>query len=149
MLRSLVVLVLLANAVFFAWAQGWLAPAFPAPVHGEREPARLQAQLRPETITVLSAKAASAAVQAARAASAAAGEGEQCVQLGPYADTDVAAAEAQLVAIGLPREAWERRDVPGEVGRVLLRLEKLAPTVREQLRAVPALATALEGCPFR
>jgi hypothetical protein len=88
-------------------------------------------------------------VQAARAASAAAGEGEQCVQLGPYADNDVAAAEGQLAAIGVPREAWERRDVPGEVGRVHLRLEKLAPAVRDQLRAVPALATALESCPFR
>ena len=63
MLRGLLVLLLLANGVFFAWTQGWLAPLLP-PRADPREPERLAAQLRPELITVLSAKAASAAVPA-------------------------------------------------------------------------------------
>ena len=69
MLRSLVALVVLANLLFFAWARGWLAPAWPAPRHAEREPERLAAQVRPDTLSVVPPTAASAAVAAARAAS--------------------------------------------------------------------------------
>ena len=53
MLRSLVAVVVLANLLFFAWARGWLAPAWPAPRHAEREPERLEAQVRPETLSVV------------------------------------------------------------------------------------------------
>lgn len=68
MLRGLVVLLLVANAVFFAWTQGWLAPALPDPQAGEREPERLSRQVRAEQVTVLSPRAAAQAVQAARQA---------------------------------------------------------------------------------
>jgi hypothetical protein len=143
MLRATVIAVLLANALFLAWTMDWLSHFAPAPVHGEREPARLKAQLRPETISVLTPKAASAAVQAARAASMAAGEGEACVQLGPYADSDLASIENKLAAAGLPRDAWERRDSTGEVNRVMLRFEKATPALREHLRA---LVAGVENC---
>lgn len=134
MLRRLTVLVLLANAAFFAWSQGWLSPWFAAPLIGERDPARLAAQQRPELVQLLSPKAASAALLSARAASAA-GDGEACVQIGPLNDSDATDTEARLVASGVPREAWERREVSGEPGRSVLRLERASAALRDQLRA--------------
>ena len=58
MLRALVVVLLLANAGFFAWSQGWLAPLLP-PRADLREPDRMAAQFKPELVTVLTPKAAS------------------------------------------------------------------------------------------
>ena len=99
MLRALVVLLLLANAVFFAWARGWLGAP---PHHAEREPGRLLAQVRPEVLTVLPAGTAGAAVLAARAAAL------QCLEAGPFADTTLSAAEAALGAALLPEGSWSR-----------------------------------------
>ena len=65
MLRALLALLLLANLLFFGWAGGWLAPAFPAPGTGDREPGRVAAQVAPERVTVLAPAAASAALAAA------------------------------------------------------------------------------------
>jgi hypothetical protein len=66
MLRALLAVLLLANALYFGWARGWFAPTWPAPGAGEREPARLAAQVAPERVSVLSPAAASAALLAAR-----------------------------------------------------------------------------------
>ena len=101
MLRALVVLLLLANAVFFAWARGWLGAP---PHHGEREPGRLLAQVRPDVLTVLPAGSAGAAVLAARAAAL------QCLEAGPFSDTPLRAAEAALGAALLPAGSWARVD---------------------------------------
>jgi hypothetical protein len=142
MLRGLVVLVLLANALFYAWSQGWLQPWLPPPLSSERDPSRVAAQLRPETITVLGPQAAaSVAAAAARAATAAA---EQCVQLGPYGEPDAAATERLLEGAGIGRDVWARREVPGEPGRLMtLRLERTSPALREQLKA---LGFSAQGC---
>lgn len=106
MLRWLVAALLLANAAFFGWAQGWFAPGWPPPRHGEREPERLTAQLRPDAVAVLGPKAASAAVNAARAAAAI------CLQAGPLAEADIAAAEALLAPLQLPEGALAREPLP-------------------------------------
>jgi hypothetical protein len=66
MLRALLGLLLLANLVFFGWARGWFAPAWPAPGAAEREPARLAAQVAPERISLLAPAAASAALLATK-----------------------------------------------------------------------------------
>lgn len=109
MMRALVVLLLLANLAFFAWTRGWLGPMLEPPQHGERNPERLGAQVRPESISLLSPKAASAAITAARAASMADGEGEQCMQIGPFASAaDQAAAEALLAQANIAAEDWVR-----------------------------------------
>jgi hypothetical protein len=102
MLRVVVGLLLLANLVFFGWARGWFEPSWPSPHHGEREPQRVTAQLRPDAVIVLAPKAASAAIAAARAAAAV------CLQAGPLADAEIAAAEAALAAVQLPEGALQR-----------------------------------------
>ncbi len=102
MLRALVAALLLANLLFFAWARGWLSPAVPLPHQGEREPERLAAQLRPETIRIVTPQAASAAAVAASAV---------CMEAGPFADNDIGVAEAAVLAAGVPANAFERRDL--------------------------------------
>jgi len=114
MLRSVLVVLVLANVLFFCWARGWLAPVAPPPRHGEREPERLAAQLHPETVTVLAPKAANDAVNAARAAAAA------CLEAGPLPDSELAAAEAALVPAQLPPGTWLREAVPAPLPWLVL-----------------------------
>ena len=101
MLRTLVGLLLLANVAFLAWSQGWLGTV---PQHSQREPARLAAQVRPETLTVVPPAKASAAVQAARVAA------QTCLEAGPFSDSLIGAAEAALASAQLPADAWQRED---------------------------------------
>ncbi len=111
MLRVLVLLLLLANALFFAWAQGWLAPVLPPRVE-PREPERLAQQQRPELITVLTPKAASeAAATAASAANVAAAAHEAdpaplCLEAGPFTEPGLQAAEAVLAQHGVPEGSF-------------------------------------------
>lgn len=72
MIKWLALLLVLANVAFWGWTQGWGGPAWPAPEARQREPERLQQQVRPESIVVLSPKAASAALEQVAAAAAAA-----------------------------------------------------------------------------
>lgn len=52
MLRLVIVLLALANAAYFVWTQGYLAPLGLAPVE-QSEPERLQAQIKPEALRLL------------------------------------------------------------------------------------------------
>lgn len=106
MLRVVVALLLLANLAFFGWARGWFEPSMPPPHHGEREPQRLAAQVRPDAVIVLAPKAASAAIAAARAAAAV------CLQAGPLSEAEIGAAEAALAPAQLPDGAWQREPAP-------------------------------------
>lgn len=76
MVRALVGLLLLANLAFFAWAQGWLDGVVGVRAIGDREPERMQRQVRPEAVRVLTPQAASAAASSAAARLA-------CLELGP------------------------------------------------------------------
>lgn len=73
MLRAVVAVLLLANALLLAWQQGWLGPSFAQATQGQREPERLQRQVNPEQLQALAPVAASAAMATAaqRAADAA------------------------------------------------------------------------------
>jgi len=133
MLRALVVLLLLANALFFGWARGWFAPDWPPPRHGEREPERLAAQVRPELITVLPAAAASAAEQAARAAA------DVCLEAGPFDAAALSGAEATLAQAGLPPGSWERQPDAQAPDQVWLRVPRAGSERQAQLRALPVL----------
>ncbi|MCA0242984.1 MAG: hypothetical protein LCI02_19230 [Proteobacteria bacterium] len=114
MLRVLVLLLVVANGLFFAWSQGWLAPLLP-PRSDAREPERLAQQLRPELITVLTPKAANEATATAAnagasaatgtGASAAAPEAEPlplCLEAGPFTEATAGAAERVLAEHGVP-----------------------------------------------
>ena len=54
MLRVVIWVLLVANAAYFAWTQGYLAPLGLAPVE-QSEPQRLQSQVRPEALRLLNA----------------------------------------------------------------------------------------------
>lgn len=105
MLRAIVAALVLANLLFFVWVRGWLAPSLPPPRQAESEPGRLAQQVRPESITVLPARAASAALNAVREAAAV------CLVAGPFAADAVEAAEAALAAAQPASGAWAREAV--------------------------------------
>lgn len=101
MLRWTVLLVLLANLAFYAWTQGWLDTVVGSSPQGEREPQRLQRQLRPESVQLLSPRVA--AVAAAAASASATG----CLEAGPYTDAELAAAQDRLLAAGVAASRWQ------------------------------------------
>ena len=158
MLRAGVVVVLAANVAFFGWTRGWFEPLWPPPTHGERETGRVAAQVKPEAITLLSARAASAAISGARAASLAAGATLQCLETGPFPrESDLTAAEARLQTAGLAESAWVRRLVE-QPAQWAIHLGRFSSTetlrarrnelrrqgiLAEELRAPAALAPSL------
>jgi hypothetical protein len=107
MLRSLALLLLLANALLLAA----LAGLFDG-VGGtkEREPERLQRQHQPGLVTILGPQAASAALVAASAQAAAASGADAalaCMEAGPFSAADAATAERTLREAGLAAGAWQ------------------------------------------
>jgi hypothetical protein len=129
MLRTLVLLLLLANGLFFAWAQGWLGAA---PRQGEREPHRLAAQVAPETVKVLPAAQARAAIQAARA------DAHLCIETEPLRGSDLKRVEPLLAAASVAPAAVQRMPVTGpgpqDPGTVL-RVPEAPPDLAERLAA--------------
>jgi hypothetical protein len=77
MLRFFVLLLLLANGAYFAWAGGHLASFGFAPAV-QTEPQRLQTQIKPDAIRLMSA----AEAQRAQSPSAAAPKPAECLQTG-------------------------------------------------------------------
>lgn len=110
MLRLLVLLLVAANLLFFAWTRGWLDDLTSLRPHPEREPERLKRQVHPERITVLPPGAASAAAAAAAPAASAASALQRgaCLEAGPFAGNAVAAAVAALQSVqpALPPGSW-------------------------------------------
>ncbi|MBC7469992.1 MAG: SPOR domain-containing protein, partial [Ramlibacter sp.] len=98
MLRLIVLLLLLANGAYFAWAQGLLAAWGVAPAQ-QSEPQRLAQQIRPEAVRILSADE----VRPVEAA-AAAPKPADCLQAGPFEDAQAAPLRSSLAA--LPAGSW-------------------------------------------
>ncbi|MDD2810549.1 SPOR domain-containing protein [Rhodoferax sp.] len=73
MLRVVLLLLVLLNSGYFAWGQGWLRAYGLGPVE-QREPHRLQQQIHPEAMVVLSDAQAQASQVVASAAATAASE---------------------------------------------------------------------------
>ncbi len=137
MLRALLLVLLLANGLVFAWVQGWLEPLLHAPGQADREPARLAGQINPEVVRILPAAAAHEAAGAARAAAL------RCVEVGPFGLVDAAAAEAVLEAGGLAPGTWER-DLRGPA-QVWLRVPRADAATREKLQGLSASRPLLAG----
>lgn len=58
MLRSLVLILLIVNAAFFAWSQGWLNQMVGVQPNAQHEPQRLSQQIHADKIVVLAPKGA-------------------------------------------------------------------------------------------
>lgn len=122
MLRALVLLLVAANLLFFAWSQSWLE-GFGLRPHADREPDRLKRQVRPEAVVILPPPAASAAsagagtsstsaapvaVPASAAtpvAAAASTAGVECVEAGPFGAGAAVSAAAWVRNAGAP-DGW-------------------------------------------
>lgn len=136
MLRSLVLVLMLVNAGFYAWSHGWLNDVVGIQPEAQREPHRLNQQVHADQLTVVTASgvAPAAAVaegtppaEAASPASAvAAGASEVvtaaathtassadtppkraiCVEAGPFSATEQAQVEAVLKGTALSPKLW-------------------------------------------
>jgi hypothetical protein len=138
MLRLIVLLLLLANAAYFAWSQGVLAAWGLAPAQ-QSEPQRLAQQIKPQAVRILGSDEAklldaAAGMQGAKL--------QECLQAGVFEDGQVAGLK-QLLA-RWPANSWlfEPAAGPGELRGQMLKL----PAVDDSLRPrVEELRAALNG----
>lgn len=100
MLRLLVLVLVIVNAIYYAWSHHMLARYGYAPVQ-QSEPERLSQQIRPEALTILTTEQEQQLDAAARTADKAA----QCLQAGPF-DEAQSVALRQVVQAVLPAGSW-------------------------------------------
>ncbi|HEU5297588.1 MAG TPA: hypothetical protein VFU71_22615 [Burkholderiaceae bacterium] len=118
-MRGLLIALVVANLLVLAWSLDWL-PGLSR--QREREPERLHQQVRPEAVQLITPTAASAALQAAaaqRSGAAAAGAAASapvvdgqvtvCLEAGPFAAAEVAAAERGLRELKWPSLEWAQQ----------------------------------------
>ncbi len=137
MLRYLVLILVILNALFLAWSQGWLQSVVDLQPNSQHEPQRLQQQLHADRMVVVapsspteapatassaasleasgSAADASSASSTASAASAAANavapEAQTvCLQAGPFSADDMVQVSATLNSL-LPAGGWNTQAV--------------------------------------
>ena len=113
MLRTAILLLLLANAAYFAWTQGMLQPVGLAPAQ-QTEPHRVGQQLKPESIRVLPA-------EEARKLETAAAPPPECLQAGPIEET--AAEPLRQALASWPSGSWTL-DPLNEPGRWIVYMGK-------------------------
>lgn len=124
MLRVVLLLLIVANGLYWAWREGWLAGIGMAPT-SQREPHRLEQQIEADVVRVLPAGSAAprsaapvpnkpAAVDAPASAASAAGNAAagstlsaSCMQTPLLNNAAADAAEAAL-AKALPAKPWQR-----------------------------------------
>lgn len=99
MLRTLVVLLLLANAGFFAWHQGWLDEALGPVAQQGRDPQRLKQQINPERLILLTPPQAQ--LEAAPGADVAASMTAQAASGAPEASSGASAGDSASGASGI------------------------------------------------
>ena len=125
MLRLAVIALLLANAGYYAYTQGWLRSAGLVTPE-QAEPQRLQQQIRPETLKVLRAQgatnnptpppapaaapAADTAASAPAPTAAAPADAGECLQAGVFDDKQAAAL--RNAAAALPAGSWSLEPTP-------------------------------------
>ncbi|RYX94104.1 MAG: SPOR domain-containing protein [Comamonadaceae bacterium] len=101
MLRLFVLVLLLANGAYFAWARGMLQPYGYAPVQ-QSEPQRLEQQIKPETLVILSTDEAR---RAETVPTVAAARPPDCLQAGLYDDRQSVTIR-QALESALPVGSW-------------------------------------------
>jgi hypothetical protein len=100
MLRLVALLLLLANAAYFAWSQGLLLPWGFGPAQ-QSEPHRLAQQIRPESVRLLKPDDVR---RLETAAAAAATRPAECLAAGPWDDAQVQSLRTALE--GWPAGSW-------------------------------------------
>lgn len=118
MLRLVALLLLLANALYFAWSQGLLLSWGWGPAQ-QSEPQRLQQQIRPEAIRILPPEEA----RRLEATAAAAPRSAECLQAGPFDDTQLAALRPLMAP--WPAASWSLEPV-AEPARWIVYMGKYA-----------------------
>lgn len=117
MLRFALLLLVVANAGYLAWSQGWMASLGFAPEQ-QSEAYRLQQQVRPDALVLVAEPAsppdapapampAPSAPAAEPPALVAANEPEICRQAGPFDEAQVEVLRAALRQQALPADRWE------------------------------------------
>lgn len=160
MLRVLVLLLIVANAVFFAWTQGVLDGLVGSP-RPEREPQRLAAQVRPELVQILPAAAsATPAATASASAPVGAAAASASASAGAASAASAPGAATPSVSSGVPggMAAASTAALPGSGASAAGTASVRAPVVAAaaSLAAVPAgsasapasAAACLEAGPF-
>ena len=125
MLRLAVIALLLANAGYYAYTQGWLRSAGLVTPE-QAEPQRLQQQIRPETLKVLRAQgatnnptpppapaaapAADTTASAPATTAAAPADAGECLQAGVFDDKQATAL--RTAAASLPPGSWSLEPTP-------------------------------------
>lgn len=118
MLRLAVIALLLANAGYYAYTQGWLRSAGLVTPE-QAEPQRLQQQIRPETLKVLRAQGATnnptpppapAVAPAADTTAAAPADAGECLQAGIFDEKQATAL--RTAAASLPPGSWSLEPTP-------------------------------------
>jgi hypothetical protein len=127
MLRALVLLLFLANLLFYLWLQGWLTAVVGAQPGAQREPERLARQVHPEAVRVLPPEPASAVASVMAQATlapepATSAAGVSSPQGGASAATAASAGAAPDALVCLeagPYSLAERIQVEGKLKTVL------------------------------
>ena len=133
MLRLIVLVLALANLLFFTWSLGWLDELTGVRARGDREPERLTRQVRADSVRILPLGAIKGAPVAAAATAPAtpaltappieapvalaapapapspvvAAQVPACLEAGPFTTAQTASVEAMLPA-NLPEASWTR-----------------------------------------
>ncbi len=135
MLRTLVLLLVIVNAAFFAWTQGWLKGVVDLQPDSQHEPQRLSRQVNADQIVVVSASTSQPASTEPTATS-------------PFADAS--ASEAASDPMAMPDEATEAGDAASAAfGRDARMSDTLSTTPGTSRTTAAAEATqCLEAGPF-
>ncbi len=138
LMRLLVLILLLLNSLYFAWSQGFLADLGLAPEQ-QTEPRRLQQQITPEVLRVLSPQEASEVGSQAPGA-------PECLQAGPFTEAQSTQLRAALAA-SMPPGSWSLDAAKGQAA--MLRVPNANDEQRARLNEIsPALANQpLSPCP--
>lgn len=104
MLRVLILALLLANAAYFAWAQGLLAAYGFAPAR-QSEPERLAQQIRPEAMQLIAPRAVPPAVHAPAGTTPTPSASAQCLQVGVFTEQQARTLRWRLQS-SLPKDSW-------------------------------------------
>ncbi|MDO9236273.1 MAG: hypothetical protein Q7U28_09615 [Aquabacterium sp.] len=120
MLRSLVLILLIVNAAFYAWSQGWLNQMVGVQPDGQHEPLRLKQQVQADRIVVMPVPKPVTAAVATKvaivkavpppASAPSTPESSLCVEAGPFNPTEHSGLASTLNTL-LPPGSWSSQTV--------------------------------------